>query len=233
MQDVTVAERWTQERRREHTRGLLLDAAEQVFAKKGYEGASLDEIADTAGYTRGAIYKHFGGKTELFFEVNKRFNGRFLEGFLEVLDPAAPVDDLDLDAIAKVWHTQQSDDPLSLALGFEFIVYVLRHPEMRPVVAAQRQRVAAMIAAFIDEQAARFGITPRIPSMTLARIALAASDGLQLARLFDEHDEDLYEPFLELFMSSWLQHKPTPIADVNKGRARSSRPARTPRMPRT
>ena len=65
MQDVTVVaerERWTQERRRQHTRDLLLDAAEEVFAKKGFEGASLEEIADTAGYTRGAIYKHFGGK---------------------------------------------------------------------------------------------------------------------------------------------------------------------------
>ena len=57
MQDVTVTERWTQERRRQHTRELLLDAAEEVFARRGFEGASLEEIAEAAGYTRGAIYK--------------------------------------------------------------------------------------------------------------------------------------------------------------------------------
>ena len=59
VQDVTVAERWTQERRREHTRNLLLDAAKEAFSRKGFEGASLEEIAEAAGYTRGAIYKHF------------------------------------------------------------------------------------------------------------------------------------------------------------------------------
>ena len=63
-----MAERWTQERRREHTRNLLLDAAEEVFTAKGFEGASLDEIADTAGYTRGAIYKHFADKADLFLQ---------------------------------------------------------------------------------------------------------------------------------------------------------------------
>src|SRR5438270_13172850 len=82
VQDVTMpAERWTQERRRQHTRDLLLDAAEQVFGKRGFEGASLDEIADTAGYTRGAIYKHFGGKEELFLETNTRFNERYIQAF--------------------------------------------------------------------------------------------------------------------------------------------------------
>src|SRR2546430_17321371 len=82
VQDVTVAERWTQERRREHTRNLLLDAAKQVFAQRGFEGASLEEIAEAAGYTRGAIYKHFGSKEELFLAVNKRFNEQFLETFV-------------------------------------------------------------------------------------------------------------------------------------------------------
>ena len=46
-------EKWTPERRRARTRTALVDAARYVFARKGFEGASLDEIADTAGYTRG------------------------------------------------------------------------------------------------------------------------------------------------------------------------------------
>src|SRR5689334_187299 len=80
----SVTERWTQERRREHTRNLLLDAAEEVFTAKGFEGASLDEIAETAGYTRGAIYKHFADKAELFLEMNSRFNEQIFTGFQDV-----------------------------------------------------------------------------------------------------------------------------------------------------
>ena len=58
----SVAERWTKERRIEHTRQILLDAAEEVFARKGLTGAALEEIADAAGFTRGAIYSQFGAK---------------------------------------------------------------------------------------------------------------------------------------------------------------------------
>ena len=52
-----------------------------VFAKRGFQGASLDEIAETAGYTRGAIYKHFADKEELLHEVCVRLNERTFAEF--------------------------------------------------------------------------------------------------------------------------------------------------------
>lgn len=207
MHNVTVVERWTQERRRQHTRDLLLDAAEEVFARRGFEGAPLEEIAETAGYTRGAIYKHFSGKEELFLAVNERFNKRFLEGFVDLIDADTPIEDLDLAAIAKLWREDQPQDQRVYALGAEFNLYVLRNPEARHRIAAQRRKVAEMIASFIDEQAVRIGVPPRIPSIILARIVLAASDGLQLASYLDDED-DLYEPFLELLVSAWTEPQP-------------------------
>jgi AcrR family transcriptional regulator len=77
----SVPQRWTRERRLEQTRNMLLDAAEELFARKGLLGAALDEIADAAGYTRGAIYSHFGAKEELFLAVIERQRQRFLDGF--------------------------------------------------------------------------------------------------------------------------------------------------------
>jgi TetR/AcrR family acrAB operon transcriptional repressor len=50
----------------EKTRKQLLDAALQVFSKKGYEATKLSEIAQTANVTRGAIYHHFENKTGLY-----------------------------------------------------------------------------------------------------------------------------------------------------------------------
>lgn len=52
--------------RAQETRSRLLDAAEQVFRERGVSGSSLDEIAKAAGLTRGAIYRHFKDKAELF-----------------------------------------------------------------------------------------------------------------------------------------------------------------------
>jgi AcrR family transcriptional regulator len=198
-----MVERWTQERRRQHTRDLLMDAAEQVFAAKGFEGASLDEIAATAGYTRGAIYKHFADKAALFIAVNVRYNEQILTGFLDLIDTSSPPQDLDLGGIAKRWRELQRGAPLTRALGMEFSLYVLRNPEVRTQVVAQRRALAQMIADFMDQQAAEFGYELRIPALTLARITLAVGDGLELAASLDEGEDDLYEPFLELFMSAW------------------------------
>jgi AcrR family transcriptional regulator len=202
VQDVTVAERWTQERRREHTRNLLLDAGKSVFATKGFEGASLEEIAEAAGYTRGAIYKHFGSKEELFLAVNKRFNEVFLQEFVDSIDPATPVEELDLASLAKQWHGMQYSDPHDFALGLEFNLFVLRHPETLATVAKQRLELAQMIADFIDEQAVRLGEIVHMDSLTLARLSLACSDGLQLAAFLDPDQADLYEPFLALLVTA-------------------------------
>lgn len=202
MQDVTVAVRWTQERRREHTRNLLLDAAKDVFARRGFEGASLEEIAEAAGYTRGAIYKHFGSKEELFLAVNKRWNESFLETFVESIDPSTPIEELDLASLAKRWHEMQYSSPHDFALGIEFNLFVLRHPETQERVAKQRLELARMIADFIDEQSERLGEILHMDSLTLARLSLACSDGLQLAAYLDRDQEDLYEPFLALLVSA-------------------------------
>src|SRR5699024_4799544 len=108
-EDRQVAERWTKERRVEHTRNLLLDAAEEIFARKGLTGAALEDIADAAGYTRGAIYSHFGAKEELFLAVVDRQRQRFLDGFTEIIQSFRRLGDLDVDELADRWREAGSD----------------------------------------------------------------------------------------------------------------------------
>ncbi|MCU1463785.1 MAG: TetR family transcriptional regulator [Acidimicrobiales bacterium] len=189
-----AVERWTPERRRQHTRDLLLDAAQDVFARRGFEGASLEDIAEVAGFTRGAIYKHFANKAELFLAVNERFNERALIAFADMLEHDLAGDEN--AALARKWREVLAPERDLLALGMEFNLYVLRHPEMRAQVAEHRRRLPGMIAAFMEQRAATTGITLRLPAITIARVILAASDGLAFSAEFD--DDDLYEPFLEL-----------------------------------
>ena len=96
-----MAERWTRERRVEHTRSLLLDAAELVFAEKGFTPATLDDIADTAGYTKGAIYNHFATKEDLFLAVSDRYWRRYFDNFAEVLSGARELGARELDEVAQ------------------------------------------------------------------------------------------------------------------------------------
>jgi AcrR family transcriptional regulator len=76
-QSTLTAEKLTPERRRELTREALLDAASEVFANRGYDGGTLEEIAATAGFTTGAIYSNFGGKQDLIMPVLDERNARF------------------------------------------------------------------------------------------------------------------------------------------------------------
>src|SRR5690349_5018255 len=70
----------TQSHRRETTRRILLEAAEEAFTSRGFHGVSLDAIAEAAGLSKGAVYGRFGSKDGLFLAlVEQRFEQRLNE----------------------------------------------------------------------------------------------------------------------------------------------------------
>lgn len=199
--DRRVPERWTRERRVEHTRNLLLDAAEEIFARKGLGGAALEDIAEAAGYTRGAIYAHFGSKEELFLAVIERQRQQFLDGFADVISSFERLSDLDLDELARRWRDLTSGDAeQAAALGYEFTLFLVRNPDARKRVAAQRLETVRWLADYITAGAARLGGELSTDATKLARVILATNDGVTLNSHVD--GEDLYRPFMELVISS-------------------------------
>ena len=68
------------------TRELLLSAAEQVFARVGYEKALVEEIAEAAGFSKGALYAHFKSKEELFLALYETKTASSLAKLLSSLD---------------------------------------------------------------------------------------------------------------------------------------------------
>ncbi|MGE2728624.1 TetR/AcrR family transcriptional regulator [Mycolicibacterium vaccae] len=194
-----MAERWTKERRIEHTRQVLLDAAEEVFARKGLTGAALEEIAESAGFTRGAIYSQFGAKEKLFLAVVDRQRQRFLDGFAEVMMSFHRLSDVDIDELAERWR-ELSAGPDRAALGYELTLFLLRNPDARESVAAQRRETIRALGEFISKNVARIGGTLAVEAETLARVVLAANDGITLDSHLD--GEDLYRPYLQLVISA-------------------------------
>lgn len=79
------------------TRDTILDAAAMVFAREGVAGASLDEIARTAGVTRGAVYWHFTNKTDIFQALYNQLYVPFTTAILAGLstDHPAPLRQLE------------------------------------------------------------------------------------------------------------------------------------------
>jgi AcrR family transcriptional regulator len=196
-----MVEQWPRERRLERTRSLLLDAAEEVFAEKGFTPASLDDIARAAGYTKGAIYKHFATKEELFLAVSDRYWRRYFDNFAEVLSAATEVGSRELDDIAERWRQLSLDRGAEhAALGHEFTLYLLRNPDARDRVAAKRSEVVEALAKFIVEGIDRLGGALLIPPLTFAQVLVATSDSVVLGSQLD--DIDLYRPIVEMYLSA-------------------------------
>ena len=195
-------EKLTRERRRQLTKDVLTAAASEVFARRGYEGASLDEIAETAGFTRGAIYKNFGGKEELFFNVIDRLNEQTIEAFRAVVPTFPDAEQWDLSTLAELWRASAAEFDELFVINLEYELYVLRNPDARPRVVEHRQKRREMVAAFIEEVAGQTGMTLRLPADTLAAIILATADGLTYTLRVD--GEDLFEPFLALLNAGMI-----------------------------
>ena len=199
-----MAERWTRERRLERTRSLLLDAAEDVFAEKGFIAATLDDIAHAAGYTKGAIYKHFAAKEDLFLAVSDRYWRRYFDNFADVMSSSTRVAAKEFDDIATRWMQLSRDRGAEhAALGHEFTLYLLRNPEARERVAAKRLEVVEMLAKFIVDSLDRLGGTLLVSPLAFARILIATSDSVVLASEVDGADGiDLYRPVIEMYTSA-------------------------------
>src|SRR3954449_4193797 len=79
---------------RRDAREALLEAALQVFAERGYRDSSVDDIAERAGYSKGAMYWHFSSKDDLFFAlIEERIERPWREG-IALLGSASPEHDM-------------------------------------------------------------------------------------------------------------------------------------------
>jgi AcrR family transcriptional regulator len=196
-------ERLTRERRRDLTRTALLDAAAEVFAQRGFAAASLDEIAETAGFTRGAITFNFGTKDDLFLAVVERHNDELLAAYSAVLDHGPQAGAPDLNEVAGVWKHFEAGDTNTLMLVLELRLYALRNADARDKIAAFEQRMEQAVGQFVAQQAAAAKVELPLPANELGAILYAATYGLQqhVAICSNNHDA-LFGQFIELLMNS-------------------------------
>lgn len=75
------------QKKHDFSRALIAESAAAVFARRGYHGATMDEIAREAGYSAAAIYKYYRGKQELFVELLHVLGERYFGLFREPMPP--------------------------------------------------------------------------------------------------------------------------------------------------
>ena len=189
-----MATRLTQAQRRQRSRAGLVETARATFLERGFHGASLEEIAERAGYSKGAVYSNFAGKDELFLAVlDAHFEQRarvladvFLDG--ESLEDS-------YRAVARFMVAADEGEPRWTPLLLEFWAHASRRPALREAVAERRERFFGVAAGMIEELGRRHGATFSIPAKDVARGSNALGRGIALDRLLrpDSVSGELFE----------------------------------------
>jgi AcrR family transcriptional regulator len=117
------------ELRTKQTRQLLLQAAEKIFVRDGYEGAELGEIAALAGRTKGAIYAHFDSKEDIFLALVEHHTLRNRAQMEELLAKSTSVEG-NMAAFRQFILNLVEDEAWALLL-LEFELFTIRHPESK------------------------------------------------------------------------------------------------------
>ncbi len=170
-------------RRQELTRARLIQSAEKIFARDGFEAAKLEEIAANAGYTRGAFYANFKNKEDLFFALlEAEISSRIEKGRNRIDQFEDPV--AKLQALRTFILDICLDRRWSL-LALEFKLFAIRHPEVKARLAAMNRRFASSRAGILRD--VMQGLGRQLPaSANAAGMSLAAlAYGLTLEHMLD------------------------------------------------
>lgn len=186
-------EKLTPERRRQMTRDALLDAAEDVFVKRGVTGAALEEIAAEAGFSRGAIYDHFGSKDDLLLAVLDRFMERQLDQYLQMEHREDPLDAA-MDA-AELFRRVFSPELVPLEL--ELRVNALRSPAFRQRLVEVDRSLSESSARLIEKMVGDDTDLGALPARDLADLGRAAVIGLLQYAAVDDEQRERYEHLIQ------------------------------------
>jgi AcrR family transcriptional regulator len=192
--------RLTRGERKDRTRLDLVTAARTVFLRRGFHAASLDAIAEEAGYTKGAVYSSFASKDELFLAVlDEQFRERAAT-YVELVLDQGDIEDA-YRAVARFWRDANEREPEWSRLVVEFLAHASRHEGLRSAARAVRDRGLDAIAAIIETLAERHGVEYVLPAKEIARGSGALNRGMAVEQLLNpELPSELFEEMHVAYM---------------------------------
>ena len=185
MTQQETPERLTREEKKARTRAQLIDAAAAVFARRGLVAASLDEVAEEAGLTKGAVYSNFDSKEDLFQAViDERIHEPMRHG-AEVIDASIGTTEDHAMAGARVFVDVVQQEREVFLLALELNIHVARHPELAPAYVARSREQLSQVVELIRERTTAFGNSLPLPADQMAIAVEALSKGIALQKLAD------------------------------------------------
>jgi AcrR family transcriptional regulator len=169
--------RLTRRESQEATRARLIESAARVFVRTGFDGASVEQIAADAGYSRGAFYSNFADKDEIFLEVLSRRR-------IENAEAIAQIFRQNPDATARLaavrdWYVEQWRQKEWMTLRMEFLLRALRDRTVRTRLAHVLREELGSYAGLVALHfaSARTALTDRPETVALSLLAVAQGLG--------------------------------------------------------
>jgi AcrR family transcriptional regulator len=174
----------TRKERQARTRELLMDSAAAVASRRGIERASLDEVAERAGFTKGAVYANFANKDQLFLAMlDAHFDARLAE-LDRILSTEADPDEQAREA-AEGLMRMLAAQPEWHRLFFEFALYATRNEGFRTQLVERYRSLRGRLAELLARRAERLGIEPVLPPDQIAAMTFAMANGVAMERLLE------------------------------------------------
>ena len=189
---------------------LLIKAAAEVFAERGYAGAGVAEIARRAGVTTGAIYSRYSGKSELLLEALKRsFLLHFGDAIASALRGENRAENFDQDAVGirSIGLLAKDDLRDHDALFLEAVVASRRDEEIASMLSQRLETAGTFLAKRIDTQKANGPVDSSFDTDALKTYALAMRMGFSVLRSlnYEMPDPDEWQTVLNQTQRSILK----------------------------
>jgi len=168
---MKARKRLTREESKEMTRLRLIDAAERLFVRRGFDDASVEEISEMAGYSRGAFYSNFDNKNQVFLAVIDRRRPKALDDILQQV--SEPVERI---AAVRNWFANQWRLEDFIALRMEFSRRAFRDRSVRTHLAEllrqELETYSASVGRFLCANGEVAAEQPEIVVLVLLAAAL-------------------------------------------------------------
>jgi AcrR family transcriptional regulator len=192
----------------------LLKTAANVFATRGYHNASVEGIAEQAGFSHGAVYSNFASKEELFLAVFEDYMANRARELGEALVRAPESLVLQARAIAAQWMERFARDPSSFLLHLEFMIHAARDPTLSKKMGLRQASLRLAIQDYLQKAQREARIEFELPPAELALIMRSLGIGIAVEALNSPNDvrEDLFADFTELVFTRLTRPGQTTIA---------------------
>lgn len=200
----------TKKRRREQTREKLLASALDVFARNGYERATVDQIVREAGFSKGAFYVHFGSKEDLFFAMLEARLTALQDVLRQTLDTTQSVAENERRILGTLFAQDRKESKWR-ALFLEFAAHAARNERVGEKLRDLYQRWHTFTVEMLETGRQAGTVRTDIDVNFMASVIVALIEGsltqMRLAPDYMRLDKRLDQ--LSELLGAWLE-PPTP-----------------------